>query len=128
MLHTFRFDTQSHAINFVESYRVKNGVTCDVYTFRDDTSKDLAIITISAGSCTPRQRVVAGEETIEGRLSGQGTLTIWRDGMSSVYDTGTPQRVIVGEEMQWQATGHGNLICYEICTPPYSDGRFIDLD
>jgi hypothetical protein len=35
--------------------------------------------------------------------------------------------VAVGETMQWQAADEADLVVYEICEPPYADGRFENL-
>jgi hypothetical protein len=32
--------------------------------------------------------------------------------------------VKIGETMQWQAAPDSDLEVYEICFPPYADGRF----
>lgn len=35
--------------------------------------------------------------------------------------------VKVDQVMQWHANGYSDLIFYEICEPPYQDGRFENL-
>jgi hypothetical protein len=29
--------------------------------------------------------------------------------------------------MQWYANGNSDLVFYEVCWPPYADGRFEDI-
>ena len=36
--------------------------------------------------------------------------------------------VMIGEVMQWRTTGNVDLIFYEICFPPYADGRYQNLN
>lgn len=33
----------------------------------------------------------------------------------------------VGDLMQWQASEDSNLTAYEVCYPPYQDGRFENI-
>jgi len=118
-------------ITFVETQNVKSGVVCDVYSFKKDGSKDLGIVTVSKGSKTPLQRVLKRGETIEGFLSGSGTLTITKQGGKiEKYDfsNSTPKievEVEIGQTMQWEA--NEDLVFYEICYPPYQDGRFENI-
>lgn len=79
---------QDHAIvNFVETVDVREGVKCDVYEYVQDSSKDLGIITISPGKNTPLQRVLNGDKTIEGYISGKGKLTITKpNGQKNVFE------------------------------------------
>lgn len=121
-------------ITFVETQAVKEGVTADLYTFDGDTSKDLAIVHVTADHKTPLQRILKGTKTIEGYMSGKGSLTvIAQDELEKKYDftentnnnPNTEIEVHIGELMQWSAKT--NLTFYEICEPPYEDGRFEDL-
>ena len=115
---------------FVESSEVQNGVICDVYSFdtlSEVSNSDLGIVVIESGYSTPLQRILTGEKTIEGHISGSGYL---------VVDTGTPDQkkfevqvdctfeitLNIGQTMQWFSTS--DLVIYEICYPKYSDGRF----
>jgi len=112
---------------------VKKGVVCDVYSFKDDDSRDLAVVKVEKGFKTPLQRVLKGDSTTEGFVSGKGELSVTtQDGEIKTYqfdddNTGQPVLVGVGEQMQWHANGDTNLVFYEVCSPPYEDGRFENL-
>jgi len=121
----------SFSITFVESQVVKEGVTADLYIFDDDSSKDLAIVNVAEGYKTPLQRILKGTKTIEGFMSGKGKLVITAtDGATKSYsfdetNSNTPSNEVevhIGELMQWSADT--DLTFYEICEPPYEDGRF----
>ncbi|MDZ4231500.1 MAG: hypothetical protein U1C52_01790, partial [Patescibacteria group bacterium] len=113
----------------------KDGVVCDVYKFTEDDSKDLAIVRVEAGSATPLQKILLGDRTIEGYVSGKGVLTITRaNGEKEVYQVGNDDMqepfskvLMIGDTMQWQADKIGELVFYEVCFPPYKDGRFEDI-
>lgn len=98
-----------------------------------DATKDLAIVTVEKGKKTPLQRVLIGDTTREGLVSGTGTLTVTDiDGSSTAYtfnehNTNKEITVAVGQLMQWHADGPTNLTFYEICEPPYEDGRFENI-
>ena len=133
-LTTFEFDGSTWSVDFVENMQVKDGVVCDVYKFTEDDSKDLAIVRVEAGSATPLQKILLGEKTIEGYVSGRGVLTITRaNGEKEVYQLGNDTRepfskvLMIGDTMQWQADESGELVFYEVCFPPYKDGRFEDI-
>lgn len=122
---------QNQAVTYVETQQIKEGVEADLYTFNGDASKDLAIVRVAAGHKTPLQRILKGEKTIEGYLDGQAILTVTHlDSTQSVTaypgnaELETP--VAINETMQWSAGT--NLMFYEICLPPYEDGRFEDLN
>lgn len=122
-------------VDFVLAEDIAPGVTCDVYLFMSDDSKDLAIINIEAGSKTPRQRVLDGTRTVEGYLAGAGTLHITRkNGSVETYPVGehTEENFLieiqVGDIMQWFADADSRLTAFEVCWPRYVDGRFEDLD
>lgn len=116
-------------VEFIESTKVVAGVTCDVYRFVDDSQKDLGIIYINAGCSTPKQKVLKGDRTIEGYISGNGKLIVTgQNGKQQIYQTDKDNLSVdvkIGEIMQWQATT--DLVAYEICYPPYQDGRYQNL-
>lgn len=130
----FEFEGKEQLVSFVETMHVADGVDCDVYTFVGDPNKDLGIIKISSGSKTPLQRVLKGDQTIEGYISGKGKLTITKqNGKKETYiaDEKTKEPIIVtvnvGSTMQWEADKKSSLTAYEICFPPYEDGRYENL-
>ena len=129
----FTHSGETLAVIFQESYTVVPGVVCDVYIHPETKKRDLGIITIEPRTQTPRQRVLGGDETIEGYVSGKGKLTIThRDGMESVFEVspeheGFSHPVEIGEIMQWQADENESLVVFEICFPPYQDGRFENI-
>lgn len=128
-LHTF----QESPVTYIETMQVKDGVECDTYSFDGDGTKDLAIVRVAKGSKTPLQKVLLGNKTIEGFVGGKGTLIIRQeDGTAQSYhfdEADASQvksvEVKVGQIMQWSADT--NLTFYEICNPPYQDGRFENL-
>jgi hypothetical protein len=131
----FTFEGKIHQVQYVESINVTTGVNCDVYRFiTTPLEKDLAIITIQAGCHTPRQKVVQGATTIEGYLSGIGKLTIEDQNKTiKTFDVAPKTSkqftisINLGEIMQWTASNQAQLMVYEICYPPYSDGRYENL-
>ncbi len=131
-LKNFTFKGKNHDISYIETQQVKEGVTCDLYTFDNDETRDLAVVTVSKGFKTPLQRVLLGSLTLEGNVSGHGKLTVRnKDGKEYVYDCDNDSErieieVVVGQTMQWEATD-SELVFYEICYPPYTDGRFKNL-
>ena len=131
---SFNFEGKELPVSFIETTHVNDGVDCDVYSFVDDPSKNLGIKRIKAGFKTPLQKVIKGDDTIEGYLSGKGKLiVVENNGRRREYvadeDSQKPIEVKVkkGEIMQWVANQEADLIAYEICYPPYEDGRFEDL-
>lgn len=133
-LNTFDFENKTQPISFVETIKVTVGVECDVYTFDGDNSKDLGVIRIGLGFKTPLQKVLKGDKTIEGYIFGKGKLVITKpDNTQEEYpvskDTQKPFTVTVsiGEKMQWPADKNSQLVAYEICFPPYEDGRYENL-
>lgn len=121
---------KNEAITFIETQQVKEGVEADIYTFDNDSSKDLAMVRVMAGKITPLQRILKGEKTIEGFLEGTGTLTITDSmGKQSVHrfpeQVETEVTLTINNTMQWHADS--DLTFYEICWPPYEDGRFQNL-
>lgn len=115
-------------VDFIETQIVKDGVECDIYSFKNDITKDLAIIRIKQGSQTPKQLILKGDKTVEGFLSGAADLTFSRGSSGeTIYgysddSYGVDTALEVGDTMQWSA--NEDTVCYEICYPPYEDGRF----
>ena len=129
-INSFNFEGKEQDVVFVETMQVAAGVECDVYKFDGDAGKDLGIIRIRAGCKTPLQKVMKGDRTIEGYISGRGKLIIIKtDGEQKIYigERGLAVSVGVGEVMQWQADSDSDLEGYEICFPPYQAGRFQNL-
>ena len=130
---SFRFEGQEQPVSFIKTVPVTDGVECDVYTFVEDKDKDLGIIRIQPGSSTPSQKVLIGDRTIEGYLAGKGKFTLTKpDGQVNVYVLGDSEKtfsttVEIGELMQWEADSDSSLVAYEICFPPYEDGRFENI-
>lgn len=134
-LKSFNFGGKEQAVSYVETMRVADGVDCEVYTFDGDLSKDLGIIKINPGCKTPLQKVLKGNRTTEGYVSGKGKLYIAKlDGKREIYIVGegfqNPFSVTVeiGELMQWEADEDSDLVVYEICFPPYEDGRYQNIE
>lgn len=128
LVKSFSFEGKEQPVSFVETIHVADGVDCDVYAFVGDLSKDLGIIRISQGSKTPLQKIIGGERTVEGCVSGKGKLTIIKpDGEQVVYLEPATVDVEIGELMQWEADKESELKAYEICFPPYEDGRYENL-
>ena len=132
-LENFILGGTQRPIKYIETIQVKEGVEGDVYSFVDDDTKDLAIVRVQKGFKTPLQRILKGNCTTEGYVSGKGSLTVTsNDGTSQTFDyddsgtIDTPGVVVeVGQLMQWSADN--DLEFYEICDPPYEDGRFENL-
>lgn len=66
-------------------------------------------------------------------MNGTGALTVTaQDGSQKTYtftgdvEANIETEVHIGELMQWSA--ETDLSFYEICDPPYEDGRFEDLE
>lgn len=127
------FGHEETPVSFVESMTVKEGVECDVYSFDGDSSKDLAVVSVREGAKTPLQRVLSGVTTTEGFLSGKGTLTVeLLDGTVETFkfdeqNQGEAVQIEVGQIMQWTADPGSDLVFYEVCEPPYEDGRYENL-
>jgi len=134
IISSFSFEEKAQPVLFVETICVADGVKCDVYKFIGDPNKDLGVIRIEAGSKTPLQKVLKGDRTIEGFISGIGKLTVVKSsGKREIYEvgkeSGKPVEVLieVGETMQWEADKGSMLTAYEICFPPYEDGRYENI-
>lgn len=125
-----------HQIEHTDSLAVVEGVLCDTYAFTEDASRDLAIVTVNPGVATPLHEVVSGTKTLEGYVSGagklciagiQGATTIHTFGQPNIQKTETTTKeieIVVGDIVQWRADPLLPLTFYEICEPPYEDGRF----
>jgi hypothetical protein len=117
---------------YVETLEIRPGVVCYSHRFVNDRARDLAIVHVLAGHSTPLQRVLSGEETLEGFVSGRGILTVIAvDETVAVYAyPGCELHAVSvsrGELMQWQADSIVDLVFFEVCAPPYTQGRFEDL-
>ena len=130
-LNSFYFEGKKQTVSFVETMDVVEGVQCDVYRFDSDETKDLGIIRMQPGCKTPLQKVLLGERTIEGYIEGKGKLTVTsKEGKPTVYIVNNELKspvvitVGIGELMQWEADPDSSLEAYEICFPPYQDGRY----
>ncbi|MFH1832821.1 MAG: hypothetical protein ABH816_01455 [Candidatus Levyibacteriota bacterium] len=133
-LNNFAWEGKPQPVKFVETSQVTKGVECDVYGFENDSTKDLGIIRVQCGCKTPLQKVLGGDTTIEGYFSGKGNLDIKRaNGEKETYQVGEkPEEkfsisVEIGDLMQWHAAENSDLTIYEICFPPYADGRFENI-
>lgn len=124
-------DGVTQSVNYIESMEIKTGVVCAIYEFTEDDTKDLALVKVAKGHTTPLQKVLNGEMTVEGYVSGEGTLFV-DNGVEKVEyrypnkDNSTVE-VIVGSIMQWSASETSDLVFFEVCTPPYEDGRFENI-
>ncbi len=131
-LETFTHGDKALRTEFIETTNVAPGVVCDVYYHPETQERDLGIIYIEAGKKTPLQKVLSGDETIEGYISGKGKLLILKpSGEKLEFEVGPDNEgfshtIEVGDIMQWQAIE--NLVVFEICFPPYWEGRFKNLD
>lgn len=126
-INAFKIDNIDCPVKYIETQQVSDGVICDVYKFIDDNSKDLAIVHVAKGCNSPLQRILKGNKTIEGYISGNGTLAITSNDKSESIifpnqDQITEIILGVGDIMQWHAIE--NLVFYEICEPPYEFNRF----
>lgn len=139
VLTSFSLNSEDKEVIYSFTMDVADGVECDVYKFADDETKDLGIVKVAPGAKTPRQRIVLGDgaRTLEGYVSGTGTLKVTSvDGQERAYsfaeksDKNLPRPVEVkqGEIMRWEAGAESELVFYEVCEPPYQDGRFENLD
>ena len=85
-LKNFAVNSQPVPVTYIETMQVKDGVSCDVYTFDTDNSRDLAIVTVDKGFKTPLQKILKGNITTEGFVSGTGSLTVTQaDGQVKTY-------------------------------------------
>jgi len=133
-LKIFNFEDNEQPVSFVETSQVADGVECDVYAFDKDNEKDLGLIRIMPGKKTPLQRVLKGDRTIEGYISGKGKFTLTKpNGEKQITEVDEKTKrtkkfdVHIGELMQWEADPQSELMAYEICFPPYQEGRFENI-
>lgn len=131
---SFNFEGKNRVVSFVKTMDVTDGVKCEIYAFTEDENKDLGIIKIEPGKKTPLQKVLKGKRTVEGYISGKGKLTITKpngEKQEFVADGKSKKSIIVtveiGETMQWEADKDSNLVAFEICFPPYENGRFENI-
>jgi hypothetical protein len=132
-LGTIYFEGELLNVNYKETVVFRPGVTCHTYEFEGDHTRDLAIIEVEPGCKTPLQKVIKGEKTVEGYLSGKGKLTVVdRSGQQNVRTSENLGNfyvgVTIGELMQWEATPDSKLVFYELCYPPYKDDRFENIE
>ncbi|MBN1374264.1 hypothetical protein JW962_02940 [Candidatus Dojkabacteria bacterium] len=135
-LSIFHLDGQDIAVSYISESEVFSGVICEVYTIPSANGKyDLGVIYIDAGKETPLQRVLKGSKTVEGHISGKGKLLINQGSDDEVVyevsdDMSEPFQieVKVGQTMKWIANPESKLTVYEICYPPYEDGRYENLE
>jgi len=127
------FGRSEESVSFVKTNLVTQGVECDVYSFSGDQSRDLAVVRVAPGAKTPLQKVLSGVTTTEGYVAGKGTLTVQSpDGQVTSFDfdernQGEGILIEVGQVMQWSAAPDVELVFYEVCVPPYEDGRYENL-
>lgn len=131
-IESFTHKGQKLATEFIVSSEVFPGVVCDAYYHPETMKRDLGVIYIKAGKKTKPQRLLAGLETIEGYISGKGKLIIVKpDGEKLQFEVGSEsegfsQSIEIGDIVQWRA--EEDLVTFEICFPPYEDGRFENLE
>ncbi len=106
-------------------YQVKQGVTCYSCNIdKENKDFDIAIIHVEKGYSTPMQRILKGTRTIEGHITGHGQFvkndTIYKEIQNKRFE------LIIGDTMQWKAT-ESDLLFFEICYPPYKEGRFENI-
>jgi len=134
LLTEFAFEEGPKDVMFMETMQIAEDVECDVYSFKVGDGKDLGIIRVGPGAKTPLQKVLGGERTVEGHVSGKGLLIITRangeEEIHSVDDSTVEFQIDVGigDTMQWQADEDFGLTAFEICIPPYQDGRYENLE
>ena len=124
---------QTEPVTYIESQNVKEGVSCNIYSFVNDSSKDLGIITVSKGFSTPKQKVLKGDKTLEIFMHGNGKLVITNAlCVDTVYSFPNDEKiqqveVVIGETMQWQAGIDSGLLFAEVCWPPFTPDRFENI-
>jgi hypothetical protein len=127
-LDTFYYRGEHRPVRYLETDQVKPGVVCDIYEFIGVNAFDLAIVTVSPGCSTPLKRVEeTGGKTIEGIMKGYGSFYVGGESrVSLTFGFPRVNTVNFGETMQWEAGDRG-LTFFEICHPPYKEGRFVNL-
>lgn len=129
-LSSFKFKGAEKDVNFTKTVITGPGTTCDIYSFEHDNSYNLAITKIAPGCRTSLQVIYEGDETIVGRLSGTGSLTIFKERDKNVlifkddYVGRLNARLSSGDVIRWHAMGESPLVVYEIFTPPYMENRY----
>jgi len=124
---------QTEPVTYTESQSIKDGVVCDVYLFVENQSKDLSIVTVSKCCCTPKQKVLKGEKTLEIYLNGSGklfvtsTLGIEKEHYFPNNENIQQIEVVIGETMRWHADTDSDLQFAEICWPPFAPDRFEEI-
>ena len=98
----------------------------------NSNNSDLGIIRILPGCKTPLQKILKGDKTIEGHVSGNGILkVISNDEKKVIYEflhsAISEVEIKIDEIMQWHAHKDSPLMVYELCYPPYEDGRYENL-
>jgi len=132
-LSDFKLGGENCEVSFIETMQVKDGVECDTYSFVGDDTQDLAIVRVTKGFKTPLQKILQGNKTVEGFMEGKGTLVVQReDGSINTYvmdatNANKEVEVKVGQIVQLTASDDTDLVFYEICDPPYKDGRYENL-
>lgn len=125
---SFYYLGEHRPVRYLQTEKVKSGVFCDVYEFTGQNAYDLAVVRVAPNHSTPVQRIeLEGSKTVEGILDGYGSF--FAAGASRTSLTfGTPKvhTLSSGDIMQWEA-GDDGLTFFEICHPPYEDGRFTNL-
>lgn len=123
---TFGIDGIERPVRYIETTRPNEHTECDVYAFNDSVDYDLAIVEVKSNRKTPLQRVIKGDKTIEGYLFGEGIFYL--NNTEHVFPSRESKiNVQVGDIMQWKA-GERGLVFFEMCYPPYVDGRFEDVE
>lgn len=133
-INRFPVDGERKAVSFVETVAINEEVRCHVYKFDNENGMDLGIIEIGQGGSTPLQEVISGVKTTEGFLAGKGKLIIYRqNGQTDIYPVNNDNYeniltdVCIGDLMQWHADSDSFLKVFEICVPPFEDGRFRNI-
>jgi hypothetical protein len=128
----------NQSVRYIETTKPAPGVSCDVYEYIGDSTKDLGIICIEPGANTPLQKVLSGDRTIEGYISGKGRIVVHRHLDNNVFVeeihhvSETSKRpyyvdIRVGDMIQLFADKDSELLIYEVCFPPYQDGRYQNI-
>ncbi len=134
ILTEFVIDGQRLPVSFVEHVIEPGmkGVESDIYEI--DENRDLAIISFQAEAESPRQLILEGERTIEGRFSGRGRLFVTRaNGDQEVHefdDNSSEVTLYVGDIMKFKASEDlsPHFAASEVCiNPRYRPSRFQNL-
>lgn len=128
----FHYQDETLLAQPIDTYMVIPGVSCTVYAFEGDKTRDLASIVIGLGQHTPRQKLVKGIETVEILKSGRGKFFLKRGDLEEIYEVDSQNspfsiKLEIGDIVQWIAANDSILSIYEICTPPFEAGRFDNI-